>query len=290
MVEAEFIPLLHTLHRLAERHDVAVPGTDARIAWRRLGVGGPPVVLLHGGHGSWLHWARNVQALAARHTVWVPDLPGYGDSTGTADPTLESIVALLQTSLDRLIGAATPVHVVGFSFGGLVAAAMAAERGAVCSLALLGPAGHGGTRRPKGELRPWQPAHARDDGEALDDALRHNLGMQMLHGGEHSADAAALYIHREACLRTRFRSKPLSRGAALPTLLARYAGPVLLVWGEHDVTAVPETTRSLLSQRTATSRFVVVPGAGHWVQYEAAADINALLLQWLNPSHPPTEI
>lgn len=282
------LPFIAELQRLAKRHDIAVPGTDVRIAWRRSGSGGSPVVLLHGGHGSWLHWARNVQALAARHTVWVPDLPGYGDSTGTADLTLETIVALLDTSLDRLIGTATPVHVVGFSFGGLVAAALAAERGGVCSLALLGPAGHGGTRRPQGELRPWQPAHARGDGEALDDALRHNLRMQMLHGA-HSADAAALYIHREACLRTRFRSKPLSRSAALPALLARYAEPVLLAWGEHDVTAVPETTRPLLAQRTDSSRFVVVPGAGHWVQYEAAADINALLLQWLNPFPHPQE-
>lgn len=282
------LPFIAELERLAERHDIAAPGTDAHVAWRRFGPGGPPVVLLHGGHGSWLHWARNVQALAARHTVWVPDLPGYGDSTGGADLTLESIVALLKTSLDCLIGANARVHVVGFSFGGLVAAALAAERGGVCSLALLGPAGHGGPRRPQGELRPWQPAHARGDAQALDDALRHNLGVQMLHGA-HSGDAAALCIHREACLRTRFRSKPLSRAGALPALLTRYAGPILLAWGEHDVTAVPNTTRPLLAQRTDSSRFVVVPGAGHWVQYEAAAEINALLLQWLNPFPHPQE-
>ena len=287
-MDNEPLRFIAELERLAERHDIAVPGTDARIAWRRFGSGGPPVVLLHGGHGSWLHWARNVQALAAFHTVWVPDLPGYGNSTGGADLTLESIVALLKTSLDCLIGANARVHVVGFSFGGLVAAALAAERGAVCSLALLGPAGHGGPRRPQGELRPWQPAHARGDAQALDDALRHNLGVQMLQGA-HSADAAALHIHREACLRARFRSKPLSRAGALPALLTRYAGPVLLAWGEHDVTAVPETTRPLLAQRTDSSRFVVVPGAGHWVQYEAAADINALLLQWLNPFPLPEE-
>ena len=187
-----------------------------------------------------------------------------------------------------LIGANARVQVVGFSFGGLVAAALAMEHGAVCSLALLGPAGHGGPRRPQGELRPWQPAHVRGNAQALDDALRHNLGVQMLQGA-HSVDAAALHIHREACLRTRFRSKPLSRAGALPALLTRYAGRVLLAWGEHDVTAVPNTTRPLLAQRTDSSRFVVVPGAGHWVQYEAAAEINALLLQWLNSFHYPTE-
>ena len=36
-------------------------------------------------------------------------------------------------------------------------------------------------------------------------------------------------------------------------------------------------------------RIEIVPEAGHWVQYEAAADINALLLQWLNPFPHPQE-
>src|SRR5262249_18899096 len=45
-----------------------------------LGGAGPPVVLLHGGSGSWTHWARNIMPLARHFTVWVPDLPGFGDS------------------------------------------------------------------------------------------------------------------------------------------------------------------------------------------------------------------
>ena len=269
------------LERLAGRHDVTLPASDARIVWRRFG-SGPPVVLLHGGHGNWLHWARNVQALAARHSVWVPDLPGYGDSAAPAAPTLASLVALTRASLDQLVGPATPAAVAGFSFGGLLAAALAAERGAVSRLALLGPAGHGGPRRPRSALRPWQPAHARGDAQARDDALRHNLGAHMLYGAD-SIDAVALHIHRAACLATRFRSKAISRAGTLPALLAQYAGPVLLAWGEHDVTADPEATRSLLAHCTGPTRFTVLPGAGHWVQYEAAEATNALLLQWLNP-------
>ncbi|MDP1534466.1 MAG: alpha/beta hydrolase, partial [Rubrivivax sp.] len=46
----------------AERHERVHQGR--RLCWRRFG-DGPPLVLLHGGHGSWLHWVRNVQALAA---------------------------------------------------------------------------------------------------------------------------------------------------------------------------------------------------------------------------------
>jgi pimeloyl-ACP methyl ester carboxylesterase len=42
---------------------------------------GRPLVLVHGGHGSWLHWVRNIEALSAKRTLWIPDLPGYGDSS-----------------------------------------------------------------------------------------------------------------------------------------------------------------------------------------------------------------
>jgi CubicO group peptidase (beta-lactamase class C family) len=35
------------------------------VTWRRFG-SGPHLVLLHGGHGSWLHWVRNIEFLA-RH-------------------------------------------------------------------------------------------------------------------------------------------------------------------------------------------------------------------------------
>jgi hypothetical protein len=49
------------------------------MAVRRHG-SGPDLVLFHGGMGSWRHWTRNIDALAARFTVHVLDHPSYGDS------------------------------------------------------------------------------------------------------------------------------------------------------------------------------------------------------------------
>ncbi len=272
--------LLSELERLADRHDVFLAGSGQNIVWRRFGQG-MPIVLLHGGHGNWLHWARNLSALAARYTVWVPDLPGYGDSTVSQERTLATMVALLRQSLGQLVGPDAPVGVVGFSFGGLVAASLATERTAVSCLALLGPAGHGGERRPKGELRNWKPAFERGDLSEFDNAMRHNLLMHMLHDAG-SIDATALAIHTQACLKTRFHSKRISRSAELPHLLARYVGPLLLAWGEHDVTAHPDAASSLLMQRLGPSSSLVIPGSGHWVQYEAADEVNSLLLKWFD--------
>jgi len=270
-----------TLARLdgaGHRHHVAFPG--GHVTWRRFGEG-PPLVLLHGGHGSWLHWARNIDELSSRHTLWVPDMPGYGDSSPPVEPTLNALVDATKITLDKLVGPSTPIGLVGFSFGGLVAATMVVARGAVSQLALIGPGGHGGPRRPRGELHSWREAADRHDAAALAEVMRHNLTMHMLRHAE-SVDALALHIHTEACMRTRFHSKASSRGGSLAALLNAYRGPLLLAWGEHDVTAVPQEVALSLSDGRDGCRTHVVPRAGHWVQYEHADRLNSLLMAWLD--------
>ena len=56
-------------------------GDGRKVAWRRWGQGAP-LLLFHGGGGSWQHWVRNVEPLGHHHTVWAVDLPGFGDSDG----------------------------------------------------------------------------------------------------------------------------------------------------------------------------------------------------------------
>ena len=278
--------LIARLEDFAQRHAVA-SGRGEEIVWRRFGTG-TPLVLLHGGHGSWLHWARNLEALAARHTVWVPDLPGYGESSAPVEPALPSLVAALCDTLNQLVGADTAVHVTGFSFGGLVAASVARSRPAVSSLTLMGPGGHGGRRRPRGELQQWRSAHAQGDQAALAAVMHHNLLMHMLHDAA-NVDSAALHIHTQSCLKTRFRSKPISRAGQLPGFLSGYLGPLLLVWGEHDATAEPQQASRVLAQGRTTCRTHILPGAGHWVQYEVADTVNALLLEWLREVEQPLD-
>lgn len=271
------IEVIARLERLGQRHQIDSAG--GQTTWRRFG-DGPSLVLLHGGHGSWLHWARNIPAWAAQCTVLAADMPGYGDSTAPPEPTLASLVDTLRRSLDALVGADTPVSVAGFSFGGLVAAHLASQRSQVSRLILLGPAGHGGPRRPRGELQAWRDARDRGDAAALQAVMRHNLGLHML-ADPANADELALHIHTDACLRTRFHSRSISRAGGLAIPLDGFEGPVTLAWGEHDVTATPAALVPRLTQGRPGRRAVIVPDAGHWVQYEAAERVNALVLQAL---------
>jgi len=248
-----------------------------RMCWRRFGKG-EPLVLLHGGHGSWLHWARNVEALATRYTVWAPDMPGYGDSDDPAGTSLDALVDATLQALDALAPPHVPLRLVGFSFGSLVAARLAARRGNVSHLGLFGPAAHGGPRRPRGELQSWRglPPGSHE----WNAVMRHNLLMHMLHEPA-TIDEAALQIHGKACLRTRFHSKTISRAGGMASILEQHDGALLLAWGEHDVTLDPDFVAKALTTRRQHSEVRSFAGAGHWVQYEAADAVNRLLLDWL---------
>ena len=270
--------LIDSLSARARTERVAWAG--GQVCWRGFG-SGSPVVLVHGGHGSWLHWVRNIEALAAEHTVWAVNLPGFGDSDPPEGEGLAALLAPTLSTLDTLIGPGTPVQLVGFSFGGLVAAHLAAQRPQVRRLALLGTGGHQGPRRPKGELVNWKPAWRAGNAAAVEHAMRHNLAMHMLSVAAADIDPLALRVHTEACVRTRFRSKEISRAGGLAGVLAAYAGPTLLAWGEHDVTAEPAAVASALASPLPDAHTRLVADAGHWVQYERADAINPLLLGWL---------
>jgi len=50
----------------------------ARLVCRRYG-SGPPLLLVHGFPLSGFTWRKVLPELSARHTCWVPDLPGMGE-------------------------------------------------------------------------------------------------------------------------------------------------------------------------------------------------------------------
>lgn len=257
----------------ATRHAVTHEGKT--VQWRRFG-NGAPLVLLHGGHGSWMHWVRNIESLAAKHTVWVPNMPGYGDSDLPDGDTIDTLVTFLGKTLNQLVGPRTRISLAGFSFGGLVAAHLAATR-PVERLTLLGPGGHASPRRQAEPMVNWREAAT--DAE-LDAAMRHNLSVFMLSSSQ-AVDDLATRVHLLSCQHTRFRSKNLSQGGGLAEALKAYGGPTLLIWGEHDVTADPATIAPALAAEIPQTDYRIVAGAGHWVQFEQAEAVNFLLQTWL---------
>ena len=89
---------------------------------------GRPLVLLHGGSGSWTHWLRNIQGLSKERAVYALDLPGFGDSDLPPQARdADDLQHHVAQGMRQLLGNG-PHDVMGFSFGGMTAGFIAAEQ------------------------------------------------------------------------------------------------------------------------------------------------------------------
>jgi pimeloyl-ACP methyl ester carboxylesterase len=255
---------------------IQVPYQGSNVAWRRFGQG-HPLVMLHGGHGSWLHWIRNIEVLSRTHEVWLPDMPGFGDSVDVPVRDMDALLLAMLAMLDQLFPS-KDIDLVGFSFGGLTAANIAARFPRVRKLALLGPAGHGGPRRQATALANWR--HSKSI-EELHATMRSNLAIHML-ANPAVIDGLALTAHIRSCEKVQFRSKGVSRSWKLADALSKVQSPVLILWGEHDVTADPGLILPILLGDSDARHGEILPEGGHWVQFELADTINARLTNWFS--------
>lgn len=248
------------------------------LAWRSWGTGSP-VVLLHGNSGSWTHWIRNLEALSARHRLYVPDLPGHGDSSNPEAPTsMRGIACQLWQGLDDLLPG-QQVDLAGFSLGSVIAESMAVERPErVRRLVLLrGSFGTGPARLPDNLVR-WRDL---EDPADMAAAQRHNLSVLMFHDAAR-IDALAVHLHTQNLLRCALDMKPLLASRS-PETFKRLTGHIHGIAGEFDVYGGNDAAaqeRALIATHPHAG-FTLIRSTGHWANYEAADVVNARLLEIL---------
>ncbi len=264
----------------AEAERLETPCGDGMMVWRVWGAG-PPLVLFHGGYGSWTHWIRNVLPLARTFTVAAPDLPGLGESATPPEPhTAEGLARIIVDGLAIVLPRHERLHIAGFSFGGVLGGHVAAQLGdRVRAFTVVGSNGLGLIRQPTDLRRVAAGASAAD---ALA-THRHNLGALMI-ADPRKIDELAVYIQAQNAPRGRVKSRRFSRAdtlvRALPLVKARLDG----IWGGRDATAYPHLDERARTLRKVQpdARFEIIEGAGHWVQYEAADRFNPLLADILS--------
>lgn len=282
MLPARVLDLADVAAIEAAARRLETPCGDGAMVWHRWAGQGAdpaaaPVVLLHGGSGSWTHWVRNIAALVAggRH-VLAADLPGFGDS---APPPrghdADAMPPFVEAGLAALLGD-TPCDVVAFSFGCMVAGLLAAQwPRRVRRLVLVGAPALIDRGQPPLNLRAWSHLAPGPEREAVQ---RHNLRSLML-AHDDSVDALAVALHEANVVRDRMKMRRLSRTDLLLRTLPQVRCPVVGIWGEEDLLyrGRTEVIAPALAHAPDFRGLTLLPGIGHWAQYEDAPGFDRAL-------------
>ena len=244
---------------------------------------GPDVVLFHGGMGSWRHWIRNIDALAARFTVHALDHPSYGASPPVPrETTGAEYLDLAHRAFARMFPGDAPLRLGGFSFGGAIAANLARRLGPrVTHLCLVSPAGFPPRSYAERPTRSYREAG--NDEALFREICRHNLLVNMLSDAA-SVTEEAVDIQAAGVRGTRFNSRKVSGGGTLLDDLARVACKVRVLWGERDDSAFRPADLMIAQIRAVVDPLDLhrIPRAGHWSAYENAPEVNRLMLEFLS--------
>jgi len=249
---------------------------------------GFPVLLLHGGGpgaSGMPTYVRNIETLAQHFRVVVPDLQGYGSSTkgvDRMDPFGDQADAMLGL-MDAL--EIRTAHFVGNSLGGACALRIALDHPSrTASLVLMGPGGVDTTRSlPTRGLNALLDFYA--GGPPTLEKVRHFIHEYLVFDATQVPDSLIEERYRASLDPEILASPPLRRPNGIPRLrnldftrdprLRACDIPTLVLWGTEDKVNRPSGGQALQS-RMRRCDLHLFARAGHWVQWERAAEFNAM--------------
>ncbi len=274
-------------------HTVTVAGK--RIFYAEAG-SGTPVVMLHGGGpgaSGVSNYSRNIDALAQRFRVIVPDMPGYGRSDKGVDQSdpFGYLANMIRGLLDEL-GLST-AHLIGNSYGGSAALRLALDiPHRVDKLLLMGAGGIGTTRTlPTAGLNKLLGYYG-GDGPSRD-KLATFVRNYLVYEGASVPDSLIDTRYTASVDPEVVADPPLQRPSgpmALRTLwrmdltrdkrLKHLATPTLVLWGRDDKVNRPAGGPMLLNLMP-NAELVMTSHTGHWLQWERAELFNQLVTEFL---------
>jgi 2-hydroxy-6-oxonona-2,4-dienedioate hydrolase len=248
--------------------------------------GNPVLMLLHGSGGHAEAYVRNLSAHAEHFYTWSIDMLGHGYTDKPRHPLeiddyVRHLMAVLHTiGVDRAC-------VSGESLGGWVAARAAVDHPDVVDRLVLNTAG-GSQADPvvmkriialsmaAAEDPTWETVQARIRWLMADKSKGYNdlvACRQRIYRQPGFVDAMRdIMALQDPEIRARNILGPVDYGAI--------TAPTLVLWTSDDPTADVTEGRRIASM-IPNARFEVMPGCGHWPQYEDAKTFNRLHLDFL---------
>ena len=249
---------------------------------------GAPVLLLHGsgpGVSAWANWRLPLQSLAGQFRLLAPDLAGFGytRSPATVEHNKQVWVDQLVRFMDAL--GLERVHVVGNSFGGAMALALAITHPQrVDKLVLMGSVGV-----------PFELTAGLDAVWGYEPALEHMKAIMRIFAYDQSLVGDELaWLRYQASMRpgiheaySRMFPAPRQRwvdALAHPEADVRaLTHKTLLVHGRDDK-VIPLKTSLTLLDWIVDSQLHIFGRCGHWTQIEHAQAFSRLVANFLESS------
>ena len=276
-----------------------------RLHYAESGSGDNLVILLHGFPEFWYSWRYQLTALSENYHVVAPDMRGYNLSDKPSrvedyrvEVLVEDVVGLIQHF------GVEKAAIVAHDWGAGVAWAVAQrhpERVSKLAVLQVPPAAAWRANLTlKQLLRSWYMFFfqiprlpewliSRQDFRAIERTFEEKIGRKNSFSKEDvenyknaarqpGALTAAINYYRANVFdrffpRKRDRDSEQSRG--------RIRVDTLFIYGEQDFAIIPATVRGIEKYIDGYYREVRIPDSGHWVQNEAAEEVNSALLEFL---------
>jgi pimeloyl-ACP methyl ester carboxylesterase len=243
---------------------------------------GSPLLFLHGAGGI-VAWEGVLPLLSNKHRVYAPLLPGFGTSTGLECREDHFDLFMHGFDLIEALGLERP-YVVGESFGGWMAAEMAAMRPKeIGRLALIAPVGLWRDEAPVADIFGMMPGE-------LVPYLFHNqsciaaqrmmmLTMLFSDKDDRTQEQVEILLAMSRGFRTVAKFLFPIPENGLERRLWRIEAPTLIVWGEQDRLVSP-LYADIFREKIANAEVMRIPETGHLIGLESPEPLAEALLRW----------
>ena len=252
---------------------------------------GPLVVMVHGFPDYWYSWRHQMDALKDRFRVAAIDQRGYNLS-GQPKGVESYAMPLLAGDVAAVIAAegAEKAIVVGHDWGGAVAWNLAMARPDLVDLLIILNLPHPNGLARELASNPAQQANSQYARDFQQPGAHKMLTAEGLARWVSDEEARARYV--EAFARSDFEAMLNYYKANYPRADAGEAGltppsppkvqmPVLMFHGLDDQALLPAALNGTWNWLERDLTLVTVPGAGHFVQQDAADLVSATMRSWL---------
>lgn len=254
-----------------------VEAAGLRIHLRRGGTGAP-LLVLHGELGA-PGWLRAYAKLAQHFTLFVPSLPGFGQSARPDWIVSVRDLAAWVTWLVRDLGLIQPLPVIGFSLGGWVAAEIATTNASIFTkIVLVGAAG-----LPPEAGHIWDYfLHSSREAFAQAFCDPSQAAEYARYYGRAWTPEEEAQVERNREMAARLLWKPYMRSHTLSALLRGVTTPTLVIWGREDaIIPLDACQRYLRAIPGATA--TILDRCGHLPEMERPDAFATAVLDFLAP-------